>query len=236
MNALIDITGYSDSYENLVTKVAMPGEFYNVLDGTPFTTYVKTDETEIGYQGKETDVLGWYQVKAELESNVVKPNDGDVYITGLSSPYTRWKATVRGIDIKWDEDGEEELKIVKNYKDLTRLGRAKLTPEEGIYYSLGKVAPYKLYGVISAWDPVGTFISYTAKSMKSLEQFGKGSGEVGLVNGLFYIHTSEGWKQITIPEPIADYSKHTYVDRMGNICKIREGFALGTLEFYSPKE
>lgn len=236
MSALVDVTGYANSYEELVTKVAIPGEFYNVLDGKPFTTYVKTDETEIGYQGKETDVLGWFQVFAELESNVTKPNDGDVYIVGLSSPYTRWKATVRGVDVKWEEDGTEDLKIVKNYKDNIRLGRAKLVPQEGIYYSLGKEAPFKLYGVVSEWDPIGTFISYTARSLKSLEQFGKGCGEVGFVDGLFYIHKQDGWKQITVPESISNYSKHTYVDRMGNTCKIREGFTLGTLEFFTPKE
>ena len=229
MENLIDISGYAESYEKLCQKVAEDGEFYNVLENGFFTTYRKTGGTEVGDLLETTDVIGWYQVKAELESRVPKPNDQDVYIVGLESPFTRYKATVRGVDVKWEEDGQEVKKILKNYKNFNRTGNKPVLPEEGIFYSVGKEAPYKLYGTISTWEPVGHFISHTKLYARFL-------GEVACVNGLFYIHTEDGWKPIEIKEPIENYTKHTYTTKDGTKCRIREGFALGTLEFYSPRE
>lgn len=228
---LIDITGYTDSYETLCTKDAMEGEFWNVFEDGFFRTYRKTGETEVGDLLQETDVLGWFQVKAELESSVTKPNDGDVYIVGISGPYTRWKAIVRGVDISWEEDGEEEKKIVKNYKDVQRLGTKSRSAEEGIYYSVGKKVPFKLFGLVSHWEPVGTFIS----NLNS--KYASGKGEICYDKGLWYLHTGENnaWKQITFREPISNYTQHEYVGKDGTVCRIREGFTLGTLEFYTPR-
>lgn len=230
METLIDITGWAESYEKLCNKVAGEGEFYNVLEDGFFTTYRKTGDTEIGDTLETTDVLGWYRVKAELESSVPKPNDGDVYIVGLYPPYTRWKAEVRGVDIKWIEDGMEEKKIVKNFKNIQKTGGAKLHPEEGIYYSVGKELPYKVYGPISSWEPVGSFISHTDRL------YAHAVGEVAYIKGIFYIHTEGGWVQLDFPEPIDNYGKHTYITKGGTKHRIREGFTLGTLEFYTPRE
>ena len=229
MEPLIDITGWAESYEKLCNKVAGEGEFYNVLEDGFFTTYRKTGDTELGDTLETTDVLGWYKIKAELESNVTKPSDGDVYIVGLYAPYTRWKAEVRGIDIKWIEDGTEEKKILKNYKDIKRTGGKAIQPEEGIYYSVGKTAPYKVYGPISSWEPVGSFISQTTLYAHAI-------GEIAYVKGVFYLHAGpNNWVQLDFEQPIENYGKHTYVSKDGTRSKIREGFVLGTLEFYSPR-
>ena len=228
---LIDITGRADSYEKLCTKDAIEGEFWNVFEDGFFTTYRKTGDTEVGDLLQETDVLGWFQVKAELESNVTKPNDGDVYIVGLSEPYTRYKAVVRGVDKTWEEDGEEEKKIVKNFKDVQRLGTRSRTAEEGIYYSVGKKVPFKLFGLVSHWEPVGTFISNVET------RYASGKGEICYDKGLWYLHTGPSeWKQITFPEPISNYTQHEYVGKDGTVSRIREGFVIGTLEFYSPRK
>lgn len=231
METLIDITGYADSYESLCHKTAMEGEFYNVLEDGFFRTYRKTGNTEIGDLLQETDVLGWFQVKAELESNVPKPNDGDVYIVGIAEPYTRYKATVRGVDIDWKPDGEETKKIVKNFKTVNTLGTKKREPEEGIYYSVGKQAPFKLYGVVSQWECVGSFISHVNK------KYASGVGEIAYYKGSYFMHIGHcEWKQLDFPEPISNYPNHVYVSDNGTKSRIREGFTLGTLEFYSPKE
>lgn len=235
MEPLIDISGYAESYDELCTKVAYEGEYYNVLDGKPFTTYRNSGKTDIGYLFQETDVLGWYQNKAELLSYVTKPNDKDVYITGMSAPYTRWKATVRGVDISWAEDGTEEKKVLKNYKAITNLGKAHLEPKEDIYYSVGKEAPYRLYGTVSSWDEVGTFISCHGKNYMELGQYCKGVGHVGCIDGLLHIRKENGWEPLEVVEPISNYSKHVYADK-DRLCKIREGFVLGTLEFYVPRK
>jgi len=236
MNYLVDISGWAETYEELCNKKgAVEGEFYNVLDGNPFTTYMKTSTEELNPIEKQTDVVGWYKNKAELLSNVKKPNDQDVYITGISSPYTRWKATVRGVDIKWEEDGTEELKILKNYKTKTGLLRAKNVLNSEEFYSVGENAPYEIYGVLPAWEPIGSFISRTGKKLNEFANTKLSVGSVAFVRGLFYIFTEEGWKPIEIKEPIENYQKHSYVTKEGTNIKIREGFVLGTLEFYTPR-
>ena len=230
MGNLIDITGFADSYETLCTKDATDGEFWNVLEDGFFTTYRKTGDTEVGDLLQETDVLGWFEQKAELESNVTKPNDGDIYIVGIAAPYTRWKAVVRGVDKSWEEDGEEEKKIVKNFKDVQRLGTRSRQAEEGIYYSIGKKAPYKLFGLVSHWEPVGSFISCVNA------KYASGLGEVCYDHGLWFLHDGHwSWSQIEFPEPIQNYGQHEYFTKDGTKIKIREGFALGTLEFYTPR-
>ena len=231
MGNLIDITGYADSYETLCTKNAMEGEYWNVFEDGFFTTYRKTGETEVGDLLQETDVIGWFEQKAELESNVTKPKDGDVYIVGIMAPYTRWKAVVRGVDKSWEEDGEEEKKIVSHAKDVQRLGTKSKQPEEGIYYSVGKAVPFKLFGLVSHWEPVGSFISCVNTRYTS------GVGEIAYDKGLWYLHDgSWSWKQITFQEPIANYGQHEYLTKEGTRIRIREGFTLGTLEFYTPRE
>lgn len=236
MNYLVDITGYAETYEELCNKEGIyEGEFWNVLDGNPFTTYVKTAGEEFNPIGKETDILGWYKNKAELESNVKKPNDQDVYIVGISAPYTRWKATVRGIDIEWNEDGSEELKIIKNYKAKINLIRSRNTPEDDIYYSIGEESPYEIYGKTSAWEPVGAFISRTGNKLKEFDNTKLCAGMVAFIHGIFYIYTEKGWKLLEVKEPIDNVDKHTY-EINDQKFKIREGLQLGTLEFYSPRE
>lgn len=230
MDRLVDISGWADSYNSLCHMDAIEGEYYNVLEDGFFTTYRKTGETELDYINEETDVIAWYQVFAELKSNVPNPNDNDVYIVGYSSPYTRYKAVVRGVDINWEEDGTEEKKILRNYKRFTPNKSAKPELKEGIFYSVGTKAPYKVYGITSGWEPVGHIISNT-------KLWGKYIGEVAFVNGIFYLHTAYGvWEPIEYTEPIENYTKHNYVTKDGKKMKIREGFALGTLEFYSPRE
>lgn len=236
MDYLIDISGYADTYEELCNKKnTYEGEFYNVLDGNPFTTYVKTGTEEFNPIEKQTDVIGWYKNKAELLSNVKKPNDQDVYITGDIAPYTRWKATVRGIDIKWEEDGQEQLKILKNYKTKTGLLRGKNELDPEVFFSVGENAPYEIYGVLPAWEAIGSFISRTGKKLNEFANTKLTLGSVAFVRGLFYIFTEEGWKPIPIKEPITNYTQHIYEGKDGTISKIREGFTLGTLEFYSPR-
>ena len=243
MEPLIPITGYAKTYEELCNKVAESGEYYNVLDGSPFMTYHKLNQTEIGPTGEESDVLGWYQVKAELESNVTKPKEGDVYLIGISAPYTRMKAQYVNYIMTWVDDGEEEKKIVKNYKTETGLNRSRVQPEEGIYYTVGEQAPYKVYGVVSTWEPVGVYISYCAPNIETfrMDRIKHNPGEIAFVNGIFYYFTGpqreghEGWKQIEIPEPMENIYKHVYKER-NEPYKIREGIKLGTLELYSPKE
>ena len=235
MNSLIEITGYAETYEELCNKEAMTGEFWNVLDGNPFTTYQKTDGDEFNPIEKQTDVLGWYKNKAELLSDVRKPNDNDVYITGISAPYTRWKATVRGIDIEWKEDGEEELKIVKNYKTKVGLTRARTPLEEGIFYSIGEQAPFEIYGVTKSWEAVGTIISRTGDKLPEFRNTKLAVGMVAFIHGVFYLYTESGWKEMEVVEPFSNIGKHTYTDGSQKY-KIREGMKLGTLEVFSPKE
>lgn len=236
MDYLIDISGYAETYEELCNKKdTVEGEFYNVLDGNPFTTYVKTGTEELNPIEKQTDVVGWYKNKAELLSNVKKPNDQDVYITGDIAPYTRWKATVRGVDIKWEEDGQEELKIVKLYKTKTGLLRSHYQLDPEIYYSVGENAPYEIYGVLPAWEPIGTFISRTGNKLNEFANTKLTVGSVAFVRGLFYIYTENGWQSLEIKEPIDNVENHTYVVD-GEKYRIREGLRLGTLEFYSPRE
>lgn len=233
---LIDITGYAESYEELCNKEAEEGSFYNVLDGNPFTTYRKTAGREFNSIQEKTDVLGWYQNTAELHSYVKKPNDQDVYITGMIAPYTRWKATVRGVDISWAEDGTEDRKIVKNYKTEIGLRRARNSMDDDeIFYSVGEQAPFEIYGVTAEWEPQGAYISRTGKSVHEFANTGLLPGMVAFCHGIFYLYTDNGWRELEIREPIENAKKHTYI--LGNNkYKIREGFKLGTLEFYSPRE
>jgi len=236
MDYLIDISGYADSYEELCNKKGtVEGEFWNVLDGNPFTTYVKTGSEELNSIEKQTDVLGWYKNTAELFSNVRKPNDQDVYITGEFAPYTRWKATVRGVDIKWDEDGSEELKIIKNYKTKTGMMRSRPTLDPEEFYSIGENAPFEIYGVLPAWEAIGTFISRTANKLAELNNTKLTLGTVAFIHGIFYLYTENGWKVLEIKEPIDNVDKHVYVVNDKKY-KIREGMHLGTLEFYAPRE
>ena len=236
MERLIPISGFARTYKELCTKVAAAGEFYNVLDEYPFMTYLKTENMQIGDTLETTDVLGWFANKAELESNA-KPSNGDIYITGLAAPYTRWKAVFESGKPHWEEDGLEEKKILKNYRTTNRLGMAHLEPEEGVYYSVGKEAPFKLYGVISEWEPVGTFISFLHEDIDKLKHNPekRNPGETACIQGIFYLYNGEEWEQIILPEPLRNVYKHSYTD--GNhVYRLREGSALGTLEFYSPKE
>lgn len=236
MDQLIPITGIAKSYTELCTRVAEPGEFFNVLEGGLFVTYCKQDTTEIGDIGEETDVINWFQVKAELDNNV-RPNEGDVYIIGLSAPYTRWKAKYVDYKLTWVEDGTEDKKIVKKYKSQKALLRAQNQPEEGIYYSVGEQAPYKVYGVVSSWEPVGSFISYVVDDMKQLlhKPCKSNPGEIAFLKGKFLVYNGEGWEQIDIIEPIENVYDHIYVDRAKNKYKLREGRQPGTVEFYSPR-
>lgn len=233
MDLLIPITGYANTYEELCTRTAEEGEFYNVLTGKPFMTYCKTGETEIGATGEETDVLGWFPNTAELESNV-KPTDGDVYIIGLSEPYTRKKAVFEKGTVRWEDDGEENKKIVKNYKTNSMLGKAHLEPEEGIYYSVGKELPFKVYGVISSWEPVGAFISHFAKDIRGLNNRSISLGEIGYIEGAYYLYTENGWEQIDIYEPMENVYKHTYI-KDGKKYRLRESPNFGNLEFFEPR-
>ena len=228
MSNLIEISGWAESFAKLCNKVAKEGEYYNVLENGFFTTYKNTGEVILGDTYQETDILGWYQAKAQLENVEKKPNDGDVFIVGLYAPYTRMKAVVRGPEVTWEEDGMEEKKIIRQYKDVQRLGTKTKKPEEGVFYAVGKELPYKVYGAVSAWEPVGHFISsYGLK--------GRNYGDMAFYDGQFYLHTREGWIPQDFPQSIENYGKHTYVSKDGTKSKIREGFVLGTLEFYSPR-
>lgn len=235
MEKLIDITGYAETYTDLCKMDAFPGEFYNVLEGFPFTTYRKTDETEISSLKEETDVIGWFPNIAELESNVTKPKDNDIYIVGADSPYTRKKAVVRGVEIHWEDDGEEEKKILKNYKTSTAIAKQKIEPEEGIYYSVGKEAPFELYGLCSAWEACGSYISLTAKKKSSLDRMRANPGEIAFTDGLFWLYTNNGsWRMLEIIEPIENVSKHTYKSKEKNY-RLREGRQGGMLEWFEPR-
>ena len=237
MEQLIPITGYAETYKELCNKIAMPGEYYNVLDPKPFMTYVKLEGVEIGDTLDTTDILGWFPNKAELESNI-RPSEGEVYITGEYSPYTRWKAQYVDYIMTWVEDGEEEKKIVKRYKTLAVLSRSKeAQPEEGVFYAVGKEVPFAVYGVVSSWEPVGAYLSYVAKDMKQLINKPSKSqpGEIAFLDGLYYLYDGNGWNQIDIPEPIGNVNKHVYIAN-DEAYKLREGQHPGTLEFYQPRE
>lgn len=236
MDQLIPIMGYAQTYEELTNKKAESGEFYNCFDVVPFQTYCQTGQPELGDKMMETDVLGWYQVKAELESNVTKPKEGDVYICGITSPYTRYKAQYVDYVMTWVEDGQEEKKIVRNYKNYQMLMRAKLEPEEGIYYSVGKELPMKLYGVVTSWEPVGTFISHCVKNMTQLlnKPTKSNPGEVAYLNGMLYFYDGETWNEIKVKEPMQNVYKHVY-EKDGSCYQLREGSRAGTLEFYAPR-
>ena len=235
MEKLIDISGYANTYAELCRKDAIPGEFYNCLEGYPFATYQKTDETEINYINETTDIIGWYENKAELESNVKKPKDNDVYIIGFAAPYTRYKAVVKDTDIKWVEDGEEEKKILKNYKTNNVFVKKQVEPEEGIYYSVGKEAPFQIYGLVSYWEECGFYISLTAKSKNSLNTMRAYPGEFAFAEGQFWLYTSDNsWKPMEIVEPIENVSKHAYLAK-DKIYRLREGKFGGTLEWFEPR-
>ena len=236
MDQLIPITGYANSYQELCNKTAEPGEFYNVLDEKPFVTYCKEDSTEIGDTLMETDVIGWYKNKAELESNE-RVIEGEVFITGDASPFTRWKGAYVDRIATWVEDGQEEKKIVRKFKNQAMLTRSRVQPEEGVFYAVGSEAPYKVYGVVSAWTPVGSFISYIANSMTQLvnKPTKSSPGEVAYMNGLYYIYDGTGWNEIIVEEPIESVYKHTYA-KNGVRYRLREGFKFGTLEFFAPRK
>lgn len=242
MEPLIPITGYAMSYEELCNKVAEPGEYYNVIDGSPFMTYHKLNETELGPTNETTDVLGWFHVKAELESNI-NPNEGDVYIVGISAPYTRLKAQYVNYVLTWVEDGQEEKKIIKRFKNQAMLTRSRVQPEEGIFYSVGNTAPFAVYGVVSSWEPVGVYISAVKANVEYFHNDGvkHNAGEIAYVNGLYYLFTGaerdgyEGWKRIDIPEPMKNIYEHVYKEKDKRY-KIRESVKIGMLELYSPKE
>ena len=233
---LIDITGYAESYEELCNLEAEEGSFYNVLEGNPFTTYRKTAGKELNTIQEKTDVLGWFKNTAELKSYVRKPNDQDVYITGEIAPYTRWKATVRGIDITWEEDGEEEKKIIKHYGTEIGLRRARNPLEEDIFFSVGENTPYEVFGVTAEWEPQGAYISRMGKDLREFNNTQLLPGMVAFCRGIFYMYKAEGWTEIEIKEPLENVRRHTYFGTNGTKHKIREGFKLGTLELYSPRE
>lgn len=236
MDQLIPITGCAESYKELCNKIAEPGEFYNVFDQAPFVTYRKTEGVEIGDTQMETDICGWFKNKAELESNV-RIMEGEVYITGEIAPYTRWKAEYVDYVLTWVEDGEEEKKIIKKYKNFSWLMRSKPQPEEGIFYAVGGEVPFKVYGVVSSWEPVGSFISHVVEDMKQLQHKPEKSqpGEVAFMKGLFYFYNGKEWKQLEVHEPFESVGKHTYV-KDGYKYRLREGQHFGTLEFYAPRE
>lgn len=242
MEQLIPITGYANTYKELCNKIAMPGEYYNVLEEKPFVTYYKEDSVEIGDTMQTTDVIGWYLNKAELESNV-RPMEGEVYITGSSAPYTRWKAQYVNYVMTFVEDGEEEKKILRKFKTLAMLTRAKVQPEEDVYYAVGHEAPYKVYGVVSSWTPVGSFISYIVDDIHQLYNKPSKSnpGEIAYMKGNYYLFKGkmadkeEGWVRIDIPEPMENIYSHVFYAKDGEQYKLREGQYGGTLEFYQPR-
>lgn len=237
MERLIDITGYANTYEELCNKQAGAGEFYNVLSPKPFMTYMKTNDSEIGDTLKETDICGWYSNKAELESNVTKPDHGDVYVTGSHAPYLRWKAEYEGGVVKWVEDGESDQRIERKFKNVAMLTRSRVLPEEGVFYAVGKTAPYKIYGVISAWEPIGAFISRMPETKTSMINNAekKSEGEVAFLNGIFYMYIGGKWEMIQTPEPLENTTLHTYTDGKKNY-RLREGQYAGTLEFFEPRQ
>lgn len=239
MEQLIPITGFANTYEELCTKVAQPGEYFNVLEPKPFMTYHKLDGIELGNTNKTTDVSGWFKNKAELESNI-RPTEGEIWITGECAPYTRWKAEYVDYILTFVEDGEEEKKIIKNYKTINRFGMAHLEPEEGIYYSVGKELPFALYGVVSSWEPVGTFISYIADSVEKLyypyTQPKPLTGQIAYVKGMYYLCDGDKWNPIDIPEPIENVYKHVFEAKDKQLYRLREGRQPGTLEYFQPKE
>ena len=238
---LIDITGFAETYDELCNRQAETGAFFNVPDGNPFTTYMKTGGEDLHYIMEETDVLGWYRNTAELQSYVRKPNDQDVYIVGECAPYTRYKATVRGVDIKWEEDGDELRKIAKNYKTETGMRRAKNSLDPEVFYSVGEQLPYKIYGVTSEWTEQGAYISRMGNNLREFNNTGLLPGMVAFVHGVFYLYTGstghgeEGWRELEIKEPMENAKKHTYTSG-GLKYKLREGAKAGTLEFYAPRE
>ena len=236
MDLLIPITGYAKSYDELCNKTAMSGEFYNVPENGLFTTYCKTGSDEIGDTLETTDVVGWYKTKADLESNI-RPSEGECYITGDYPPYTRWKAAYINYKMTFIENGECDKKIVRNFKTLALLTKARLQPEEGVFYSLGKEMPFKIYGMVSAWEPVGSFITYVVKDMKQLINKPTKSqpGEVAFLNGLYYIYNGSEWERLECVEPVENVYKHTYAEGDKKF-RIREGLKMGTLEFFTPKE
>ena len=237
MEKLIDISGFVEKENDLLNIEAYEGEFYNVLSPEPFTTYRKTSELEIKNLQKTTDIIGWFENKAELESNVQKPNDKDIYITGSFAPYTRWKAKIFKDELTWEEDGESDIKIIRRFASERMLDAAKLEPEENNYYSVGKTAPFELYGAAPYWECIGMYISHIGDNFREFKRNGFKEGETAFNNGIFYIYKNNVWTPIKIIEPFENYRKHIYRDNQNdrNIA-IREGFKLGTLEFFEPKE
>ncbi len=236
MEKLIGISGYAETEKDLTKVKAEEGEFYNVLSPYP-STYIKTGRTEFGDLLEKTDIIGWFENKAELESVVTKPNNGDIYITGMAAPYSRWKAVVRGTAVLWEEDGESEIKIVRKFNSAKQFNSAGLDDDPENYYSIGKTAPFALYGAKSTWECVGLFISHSGGDFQKNYYEGFNIGEIGCSGGLFYIYTEEGWKDLKIIEPFDNYKKHIYKDKYNDRhYSIREGFKIGTLEFFTPKE
>ncbi len=239
MEKLIDISGYVAKEEDLTKTPASEGEFYNVLFPAPFMTYRKTSESEIGDLQETTDIIGWFENKAELDSNVRKPNNNDVYITGVSELYTRWKAVVSDNGINWIEDGESNIKVLKKYASARSLRNAylELDLDSENFYSVGKTAPYALYGTKSTWECVGAILSHVGNDFDKYYREGFRIGEIAFGRGLFWIYKENGWEELKIIEPFENYKKHLYKDKENDrLYSIREGWKLGTLEFYTPKE
>ena len=236
MEKLIEISGYVENKDDLVRIHADEGTYYNILYPT-LATYRKTSQIEIGDLLTTTDILGWFETKAELESYVTKPNQGDVYVTGTEAPYTRWKASV-GTESTWYEDGQSEYKIVKKYPYEKTLLNCNYTPDPEECYAIGRNAPFELYGAKPSWERVGLVISHCGKDFQRNYNFGFKIGELGFEDGLFYLYTKKGWINLKIIEPFTNYMKHIFRDKFKTerLYAIREGVKLGTLEFYEPKE
>lgn len=237
MNKLIDISGCVEREEDLMNIQAVPGEFYNVLNPAPFLTFRKTEDSDLADLQLETDIIGWFENKAELLSNVPSPNIGDVYITGSSAPFTRWKANILNTETEWFEDGESDIKILKKFLSPKLIAKSQPELDPDIYYSVGKAAPYKVFGTISSWECIGMYISHYGEDFQKNYYEGFRIGEVAYSNGMFYLYSKDGWNEIKIIEPFENFKKHIYKDHYNDRkYSIREGFKLGTLEFFEPKE
>ena len=238
MEKLIKISGFVNSEIDLLKIDADEGDYYNVLSPAPFMTYKKTNDPEICNLMQTTDIIGWFENFAELESYITKPNYGDIYITDDTAPFTRWKCNINTEGkYEWIEDGKSDIKILRKFTSEKLLNNANLIPEPELFYSVGKKAPYNLYGTVKSWEPVGMYISLIGDNFQKIQYLGFSIGEIAFIDGLLWLFTKDGWKELDYIEPLENYKKHIYHEKKSNrIYKIREGFKLGTLEFFTPKE
>lgn len=231
MERLFEINGWAETEADLQKYNPKNGEtvIINVV-GEPFDTYMICGDDDMGDLGLETDIIKNYSELAEVKS-IVKPKDGDVYTVGDSAPYSRYKAFVRGEKVEWEANGQTDLFVKGHAGNKGVFSRQNNEVEDGVYYSVGSQAPFKLFGKISTWNKIGRYITGDWNVHNANPQV----GEVWDFNGTLKLKTEDGWRTLNKKLPLKNIFTMDF-EKNGDTIRLREGMELGTYEFYVVKE